>query len=370
MKILFFIYGNLEMPSGGFLYDRKVVGHLRAAGHQVDIVSLPWLGYADALGRRGEEAAVPDRLDTRPYDLVLQDELAHPLLCRTNLRLHKRRLPVVSIVHHLRCSERELSFPQRCIAALCEVLYLAGVDGVITNSAESLRQVRRFSPGKRAIIAPPGCDRLPCSFDQDRLRDKCFQPGPLRVCFTGIIIPRKGLHVLLTALGHMPAGDWRLSIVGSWEFDLPYAEKMREMTRSSALRGGVTVHGNVPDGDLARIFDESHILAVPSSYEGFGIIFAEAMGFGLPVAGCRAGALPEIVRHGYNGFLVRPGDCPGLASHLAEIHRNRGLLLEMGLAARRSFLCLPGWGRSLPRVAAFLEELTGGLSTSGRGPSF
>ena len=45
MKIGLIIYGSLDTLSGGYLYDRMLVRELRRAGHQVEIISLPWRSY-------------------------------------------------------------------------------------------------------------------------------------------------------------------------------------------------------------------------------------------------------------------------------------------------------------------------------------
>ena len=98
MKIGFLIYGSLDTLSGGYLYDRKLVEYLRAQGDEVETISLPWRNYATHL---------TDNLHFRlpaDLDLLIQDELNHPSLLSANTAL--RTYPVISLVHHLRCSEQ------------------------------------------------------------------------------------------------------------------------------------------------------------------------------------------------------------------------------------------------------------------------
>src|SRR5690349_1052552 len=97
MKIGLIIYGSLDTLSGGYLYDRKLVDHLRSYGETVEIISLPWRNYV---------AHLADNFHFRlpqGFDILIQDELNHPSLIFANRGRHA--YPVISLVHHLRCSE-------------------------------------------------------------------------------------------------------------------------------------------------------------------------------------------------------------------------------------------------------------------------
>src|SRR5512137_1397143 len=98
MKIGLLIYGSLETLSGGYLYDRLLVEYLRAQGDTVEIISLPWRNYAAHLGDNFRFRLPPG------LELLIQDELNHPSLVGANLGKHT--YPVISLVHHLRCSEQ------------------------------------------------------------------------------------------------------------------------------------------------------------------------------------------------------------------------------------------------------------------------
>ena len=108
MRVGLVIYGDLEFPSGGFLYDRMLVHALRRAGDMVDVISLPWESYGRCLAHNFSRA-VRARLRRWQGDLLLQDELVHPSLFLLNRNLGRAPgFPIVSIVHHLRTSEKPL----------------------------------------------------------------------------------------------------------------------------------------------------------------------------------------------------------------------------------------------------------------------
>src|SRR5258705_9732478 len=97
MKIGLVIYGSLDTVSGGYLYDRKLGEYLRTQGDTVEIMSPPWRNYGAHLTDNFRFKLLPN------LDIVIQDELNHPSLIGTNSGTHP--YPIVSLVHHLRCSE-------------------------------------------------------------------------------------------------------------------------------------------------------------------------------------------------------------------------------------------------------------------------
>ena len=64
---------------------------------------------------------------------------------------------------------------------------------------------------------------------------------------------------------------------------------------------GVKVVGRVPREDLHRHFSQARVFALPTLLEAFGIVFVEALHFGLPIIGTTIGAVPEMVEDGVNG---------------------------------------------------------------------
>ena len=99
---------------------------------------------------------------------------------------------------------------------------------------------------------------------------------------------------------------------------------------------------------------QAHVLAVPSSYEGYGIAYIEGMGFGLPAIAGSQGAAREIITPGKNGFLVSPGNAAELAGVLQLLSADRQRLAQMGLAALERFCQHPTWNDMGSSVRKFL----------------
>ena len=95
------------------------------------------------------------------------------------------------------------------------------------------------------------------------------------------------------------------------------------------LKSKVFFHGPLDNEELIEKLKSAHVLVVPSSYEGFGIVYLEGMAFGLPAIGTTAGAASEIINDGENGYLVPPDDDRMLAERLSRLAKDRDLLARM-----------------------------------------
>ena len=362
MRIGLLIYGSLDTLSGGYLYDRKLVEHLRQAGDSVEIVSLPWRSYAAHLADIFS-LRLYRRLRDLSVDILLQDELNHPSLALVNRRLRRLqpRYPLISIVHHLRSSEQH---PRRLLPVYraVERCYLRTVDGFIFNSGTTRQAVAALrGEGEDlnplgGVIAYPAADHLATPDDggaQRLISARQSDAGPLRILFVGNLIARKGLHHLIDALSRLPPAEWRLDVVGDDAVDRAYAAALRRQIGAAGLEGNIRLHGRVSDSELAQQYRAAHLLAVPS-YEGFGIVYLEAMAFGLPVLASVHGGGGEIVGHGVNGFLVEPADTDGIAAQLSALAGDRDRLALLGRNARQRFASHPRWADSAAAIRQFL----------------
>ena len=263
--------------------------------------------------------------------------------------------PVGAIVHHLRCRERHPAVMRRLYRGV-EKRDLASVDGCICVSRTTAKDVEDLIGRTQPLtVASPGRERLPGAVSRTEITARANAPGPFNLIFVGNLIPRKELHTLLTALGSLPHDDWRLAVAGSLTMDAAYVEAIRRQIKDAGLESRVSLLGALTGRELAARCAASHLLAVPSSYEGFGIVYLEGMQFGLPAIAGTAGAAKEIITHGDNGFLVPPGNPEALAHHIELLIRNRELLLKMSLAAHRAAAAHPTWNDSAARARAFLQ---------------
>lgn len=354
MRIGLVLYGDVETLTGGYFYDRRLLAHLAARGDDAEVISIPRRG---ALGQLGDNLspALRRRLVGGRFDVLVEDELAHPSLFALNRWLRRRTgRPVVAIVHLLRSCVLQPPWLVPLAAAL-ERRYLASVDGAVftseANRSAAERLVGRALPG---IVAHPGGDHLGSPVSAAEVAARAHADGPLRVLSVANVLPGKALHLLVEALARLPAGSWRWTVAGSLSMHPDYVDGLRREIARAGLGDRIDLLGAVPNAELPALFAAHHVLAVPSSYEALGIAYLEAMAFGLPVLAAAAGGAREIVEHGREGFLVEPGDGAALTRHLERLAADRGLLARMGLAALARSRRHPSWEESCGRVRTFL----------------
>lgn len=348
MKLGFVIYGSLDTLSGGYLYDRKLVEYLRTQGDTVQIISLPWRNYA---------AHLTDNLYFRlppGLDLLIQDELNHPSLLSANSRPHQ--YPIISIVHHLRCSEQRPGW-QNWFYRLIEMRYLNSVDGFIFNSQTTKDVVNGLIENRKPnVVAYPPTDRFGAGITEAEIKARAKEPGPLRILFLGNVIHRKGLHTLLEAIRLQPI-DIRLDVVGGLTAEPDYVREMQQKAKVSSLKSKVFFHGPPDNEDLIARLKSAQVLVVPSSYEGFGIVYLEGMAFGLPAIGTTSGGASEIISNGENGFLIAPDNVKMLAERLSVLANDRALLTRMSINALNRYRGQPSWEETAGRIRDFLHVI-------------
>lgn len=346
MKIGLIIYGSLDTLSGGYLYDRKLVEYLRSKGDTVEIISLPWRNYAAHL-TDNLHFKLPENLD-----ILIQDELNHPSLILANQGKHP--YPVISLVHHLRCSELRPGW-QNAIYQIVEKKYLNCVDGFIFNSKTTEKVVNGLLENRKpSVIGYPPTDRFG-SLTSEQEIIKRAQENPFRILFLGNVMYRKGLHTLLEAARKLKA-NIRVDVIGSLASEPAYTQLMQELIAKYDLASFIFLHGSLDKDPLIEKLKQAHVLVVPSSYEGFGIVYLEGMGFGLPAIGTTAGAAGEIIEHEKTGFLIEPDDSRSLAEHLKVLMEDRALLTRLSLNARARYLRQPSWMETAKNIRAFLAS--------------
>lgn len=214
--------------------------------------------------------------------------------------------------------------------------------------------------GAPAIVAYPGADRFGDPVSPERVRQRAVE-GSLRVLFVGAVTPRKQVLTLVEGLSRVTA-DWELTLVGDLTVAPEYVSRVRDRIADLSAADRIEVAGRLDDEALRAAFERHHLLAVPSAYEGFGIVYVEGMGFGLPAVASAAGGAPEVVRDRVNGRLVPPDDASAITDVVSPLARDRDRLARMGLAALETYHDHPTWAATADRVRGFLHSIAGDAS--------
>jgi glycosyltransferase involved in cell wall biosynthesis len=347
-EIILAVPGDPEAVTGGYLFDRRLVAELVGMGHSASILSLPDLGISPAYDL--VEMALSSLAAVPPGAALIVDGLAFGVLPAAGLAALAR--PVVALVHHPLAAEAGLSAERAAALFESERAALATAAHVVVTSPSTARAlVDGF--GVRAAdltVALPGTDPLPAA------RGSGGVPSILAV---GSIIPRKGHDTLVRALDRIRDRAWTCRIVGALDRDPACTAALLRQIEASRLADRITVVGPVERGQLAALYDEADLFALLSSYEGYGMAFAEALAAGLPVVACAGGAIPYTVPADA-GILVAPGDAAAAAAAIGRLLDDPALRRAKAAAAREASLRLPSWRDTAAIVAAAIRQLPAG----------
>ncbi len=352
MHVGLLIYGDINSQSGGYLYDRQLVSYLQRQGDRVDIISLAHGSYAGDLIARG----IPEQISCDQLDILIQDELVYPRAFKLNPALKFcLNCPIIVLVHLLDSSRPQLGL-RRLLARWAERRYLSSADGLILNSRSTRQKVAELLAGDLPphTIAVPAADHLVPSVPERLAVSPASKSPRLNILYVGNVIVQKGLHVLLQALERMDRGCFRLTIAGRLDMEPAYVKRIKRHVTHSHIGPSIQFAGVLTGTELAACYLKNDILVLPSVNEAYGIVYIEAQGFGLPVIGTLVGGAAEIIKHGWNGYLMEPGDSTALGELLIKLTKDRDLLERLGSNARTYYRQHPSWDDSCGKIRDFL----------------
>ncbi|HZZ20361.1 MAG TPA: glycosyltransferase family 4 protein [Opitutaceae bacterium] len=197
--------------------------------------------------------------------------------------------------------------------------------------------LERFPHAADKMFLTPGALRTDFAVVQGRAAK---DEGKIVILTVGRLHPRKGQLITLQALLMLPPEVRRKIeywIVGGRNKG-NYEEKLRSLAASDR---DLTVRffGNIPDEELADVYERSDIFALTSvshghSVEGFGLVYLEAAAHSLPIVAHNIGGVSEAVRDGVTGLLVTPDRPAELAAAFEKLIHDAALRKRLGAAGR------------------------------------
>jgi len=145
----------------------------------------------------------------------------------------------------------------------------------------------------------------------------------------------KGFQYLIKALPSImeEIGSTKLVIAGP---DFDYGAKLKELVEEIKVKDHVIFYGMINGKEKFEAFSAADIVAVPSLYEGFGMLLLEAMAAGKPVVATNTGAATELIQNGKNGMLVNLGDVEDLAGKVIKLLSDNQLMSLISQESRKT----------------------------------
>ncbi len=344
LNLAFLTVGNPDRHTGGYLYHREVFRRWRAWGQPVDEIVL---GPADVAGQLAARAQVGRRIDPSRYDVLIIDALARAVVAPW-IDTWRTYRPIVALIHELPA------------LAGANDLYeyewertLLRADVLVTVSDEgAMALIERGADPACIHVVSGGCDRLRNDIPPNL-------PREMLVIAVGQWIPRKNIAHLVRAWSQIASNTWRLELIGETDADPAYATEIWHAIRHCPTP--VIVRGVVPDNELAERYARASIFALPSRFEGYGLVFAEALACGLPVVAGAVGPVPTLVGNG--GILVPPDDEQALVHALRTVMADPLLRQHLSEAAQQRAASLPRWDETAQRLLTAVTNAFTGYTT-------
>lgn len=141
----------------------------------------------------------------------------------------------------------------------------------------------------------------------------------------------KGADLLIRTVAELSqeCRELQLLLLGSGD-DLP---RLQQLAQTLDVVERIHFFSEFSRRQLAACYGAAEVFALPSTGEGFGLVFLEAMAFGKPVIGTNVGGIPDVVKDGHEGLLVEP-NVPALSCALRKLLCDRAFGAELGVRAK------------------------------------
>jgi glycosyltransferase involved in cell wall biosynthesis len=345
--VAFAVPGDLNTPTGGYTYDRRIIGELVALGWQVDALDIgegfPRPTAAVRARALAQLAALPKE---RP---IVIDGLAYGVMAgeAATLRSHHA---IVALVHHPLALETGLRDDEASALHDSERAALTCAARVVATSEATARLLTTdYSvPVDHLTVVQPGTDRVPPT---------PRHPGKaLTLLAVGAIVPRKGYDVLVEALAKLKDRGWRLVIVGDPTRSPDTAKRLVQAIARHGLTERIELTGPVTQERLAEFYSAADLFVLPSRFEGYGMAYTEAIAHGVPVIGTSVGAISDTVPSGA-GILVPPDDVEALAATMQRLIDDVPARERLAAGARAASASFPSWREQAVLFALVLDGL-------------
>lgn len=240
-------------------------------------------------------------------------------------RLVRPGLPILLFVH----GDEVWNAPEHRPMRFYEPWMLRAVTRIASVSRYTAgRMASSFhAPASKFLLFPNAVDPI-----EARATQKFGPPTLLTVTRIGPGDREKNVDKALRAFARLDAELPELvyEIVG----DGSLRDELEALARELGISNRVRFLGRVDDATLCEAYERADVFILPSSKEGFGIVYLEAWQRGLPVICSREGASSEIVSDGIDGFAVDPNDIDALAERLRLLLSNRATARAFGERGR------------------------------------
>jgi glycosyltransferase involved in cell wall biosynthesis len=346
MEVFVLVPDIHEQPTGGNIYNRRIITELLEQGTAEAVPWTPDETLVPSLDRAGASGAAAS--------VIVVDSLLvrHEQAVRA-LRREYASVPLVLLAHYLHCIDPN---EQASEAAERERALLPLFDGAVTTSPFARQALVKEGMSEAHVFAvPPGLDETYRAPTPERSHSP-----PTKLLTVANLLPGKGLLDFVDVLGTLSEVSWRWTLVGDDTLDPDFADTLRARIHDTGITDRVTLTGPVAPSALRTRYDNSDVFVLPSRFETCSMATREAMARGLPVVGYAVGGMPDNFGGVRAGRLVSTEVPDAFGESLRSLIVDPALRRRMGQSARERSQSFPTWGEVGTRVWSVLQKLRGG----------
>ncbi len=214
---------------------------------------------------------------------------------------------------HLTQYNLRKNFFMRWLEFLCEYLILQGASLLIIPSKAAIQQFQVFHIERKKIVV---VNPAPNVVGQDEV---LFHRQVRRILFTGHVEWRKGLDILIKAMGRLKDLNLHLDVAGLYNRNSSYFRDIQKIINENQLADHVSFHGCLSPNELSTLYKKADLFIFPSRHETFGMVLVEAISFGLPVIASDIPTTASIIDNNTNGILYNTEDSESLALAIRKL---------------------------------------------------
>jgi glycosyltransferase involved in cell wall biosynthesis len=269
-----------------------------------------------------------------------------------------RGLPFILSLHG---SDIYVARRNRIFAAVARWVFRRA-SGVTACSPELRQTAIELGASQKTMLLPWGAD--PQIFHPGHRNDQDFQTfqvsqSEIILVALGRFVQKKGFANLLSAMPGVLNGcpQARLMLGG----DGALKDELASLAKQLGISERVSFTGQIPWNQVPTFLARADIFVLPSvrdrrgNVDGLPTVLLEAMSSGLAVVASDIGGVSLVIKNGYNGLLIPPGDIEALAKAILDLACNEERRQAIGQAARQSVIESFNWQQVARQITALLE---------------
>lgn len=300
--------GLPRYESANGMHIHRIPVLLRTSRHAASLISL--LTFPPGGSWRGLTLARQRRFDVLSTFFAVPSGVASMVLAK-----------VLGLPHVLTIIGGDIHDPTKALSPSRHAL-LRKVVSVVLNQADRVvaissdvreRALSLYNPNKDIRVI--GLGLTPPVFEKMTRAEVGYSPEDFIVVAVGRLVRRKGFRHLIESVKYIRDSQVRVVIIG----DGPERAALGHLVRQLGVGSKVDLLGFVPEEEKFQYLSIADAFVLPSAYEGFGLVFLEAMHCGLPIITTNVGGQAEFLEEPRTGFLLDRADATQIAGRIKTL---------------------------------------------------